>query len=45
MDEFIEKIIELDNNESEYKKITSEYLFENKELTLDDLKKEIGKIL
>lgn len=45
LDEFVEKIIELDNNESEYKKITSEYLFENKELTLDNLKKEIGKIL
>lgn len=45
LDQFVEKIIELDNDDTQYKKITSEYLFENKELSLDSIKKEIGKIL
>lgn len=45
LDEFIEKIIELDKNEVEYNKIAKEYLFENKEVTLDDIKKELIKIL
>jgi hypothetical protein len=45
LDDFIEKIIYLDQNDSEYKRITSEYLFANKEPTLDNLKIQLRNIL
>jgi len=45
LDEFVEKIIELDNNEIEYKKISNEYLFENRQPSLNTLKTEMSKIL
>lgn len=45
MDAFIERIIELDQNEEAYNAITSEYLFEGKELSLEGLKIQLAKIL
>jgi hypothetical protein len=45
MDEFVERIIRLDNNEEEYRFITSQYLFENKEPSLDELKQQLIRIL
>jgi hypothetical protein len=45
LDEFIEKIIELDKDDLAYSQITKEYLFENKEISLDNLKKELSNIL
>lgn len=45
LDEFIEKIIELDNNEQAYKTIVSNYLFEGKEPSLDPLIVFLKKIL
>lgn len=45
IDEFIEKIIELDNNDEAYKAVTSNYLFQDKEPTLDPLVLFFKKIL
>jgi hypothetical protein len=45
LDEFVEKIIELDKDDMEYSQITKEYLFKNKEISLDILKKELSNIL
>lgn len=45
LDEFVEKIIELDQDKEKYFKITSEYLFKNKELSLNYLKESLKKIL
>ena len=45
LDEFVEKIIELDKDDLAYSQITKEYLFENKEISLDNLKKELSNIL
>jgi hypothetical protein len=45
IDSFIDEIIELDNNEEKYKNILNEYLFENKDLSLDNIKIALGKIL
>ena len=45
LDEFIEKIIELDNNDDAYKAITSEYLFKDKEPSLNEFTNEFIKIL
>jgi hypothetical protein len=45
MDAFVEKIIELDNNDEDYEKIRSEYLFEGKEPSLELLKEQLRKIL
>lgn len=45
MDAFIEKIIELDNDEKEYTNIASKYLFEGKEPSLETIKYELRKII
>jgi hypothetical protein len=45
MDSFVDKIIELDNDQEKYNRITNEYLFEGKEPSLDELKIALEKIL
>lgn len=45
MDEYIERIIHLDNNDDDYNSIASQYLFEGKEPSLDSLKAQLRKIL
>jgi hypothetical protein len=45
IDEFVDHIIKLDTCEQEYNNIVSQYLFENKEPSLDFLKNEIQKII
>ena len=45
MDEYVERIIQLDNNEDEYNSIASQYLFEGKEPSLDSIKEQLRKIL
>jgi len=45
IDALVEKIIELDKNEEETERIRSEYLFENKEPSLEPLKKQLKEIL
>ena len=45
MDEFVDCVIELDKNEEEYNYISSQYIFEGMEPSLDKLKIELGKIL
>jgi hypothetical protein len=45
MDEYIERIIHLDQNEDAYAEIACEYLFESKEPSLDSIKQQIRKIL
>jgi hypothetical protein len=45
LDEFVEKIIHLDTDDSAYNVITSEYLFKDKEPSLDFIKNQLIKIL
>jgi len=45
IDSFIEKIIELDNNDEAYRAITSEYLFKDREPSLDSLVNFFKKII
>ena len=45
MDSFVDKIIELDNDQEKYNSISNEYLFDGKEPSLDDLKIALEKIL
>lgn len=45
LDIFIEKIIELDNDDIKYNKITSEYLFSNREISLDNVKKFLKNLI
>ena len=45
MDEYVEKIIQLDINQEEYDRIASQYLFEGKEPSLDSIKKQLSEIL
>ena len=45
MDEYVEKIIQLDTNQDEYDRIASQYLFEGKEPSLDSIKKQLSEIL
>lgn len=45
MDSFIEKIIELDNNDEMYNNIKNEYLFEGKEPSLESIKISLETIL
>jgi len=45
MDSFVNKIIELDNDQEKYNSISNEYLFEGKEPSLDELKIALEKIL
>ena len=45
LDEFVEKIIHLDTDDSAYNAITSEYLFKDKEPSLDFIKNQLIKIL
>jgi len=45
IDSYVERIIELDNNQEEYDNISSQYLFEGKEPSLDVIKSELKKII
>jgi hypothetical protein len=45
LDSFIEKIIYLDENNFEYTKIVSEYLFTDREPTLNNIKIQLRNIL
>jgi hypothetical protein len=45
LDELVEKIIYLDQNEEEYNNISSKYLFEEKEPSVDSIKEQLIKIL
>jgi hypothetical protein len=45
VDKYVEKIIELDNNEEEYNIISSAYLFEGKEPSLDFIKEKLKNML
>jgi alpha(1,3/1,4) fucosyltransferase len=45
MDAFIERIIELDQNEEAYNAMSSQYLFEGKEPSLEGLKIQVARIL
>lgn len=45
IDAYVERIIELDNHDEEYDNIVSQYLFENKEPSIDTIKESLEKIL
>lgn len=45
MDDYVERIIQLDNNENEYLSITSQYLFGGKDPSLDFIKEQLRRIL
>jgi hypothetical protein len=45
INEFVDKVIWLDNNQEEYNKICDEYLFKDKVLSLDNIKQQITNIL
>lgn len=45
IDDYVEQIIQLDNNDEEYNNIVSQHLFEGKEPSLDHIKAALEKIL